>query len=108
MALLKFSHQTHELKVEVGLLEEYQPDREIKRIFNKLERLKEAAAEKVHELTQTEDREEAKEKLKKASIQKKWTKYLKEEYNPELQEILDSLHKKNKKLCEGYKEEVAI
>ena len=107
MALLKFNHQSHEIKVEVGLLEEYQPDREIKRIFNKLERLKENAAEKVYELTKTEDREKAREKLKKKAIQTKWKKYLKEEYNPELQEILDSIHKKNKKLCQGYKEEVA-
>lgn len=104
MALLKFNKNNHELKVEVGVLEEYKPDREVKRIYNKLTKLKEKAENKLFTLTKTDNVKEAREKLNSKKIEDKWKKYLEKEYYPELKDISLAIHSKNKKLCEGYKE----
>lgn len=107
MALLKLDIKQMEMKVEVGVLEEYKPDKEVRRLYKEFQKLKEESESKVKEFTKKENAEEAGEVLKSnEKVQIQWMTYLKDEFNPKLTDLLKSIRSKNEKICPGYKQVV--
>lgn len=107
MALLQFDSKRCEVTVRVGVLEEYKPDKEIKRIHKKAKALRTEAEEKLSELTETKDGKEALKVLKEnEETARQWREYLEGPFNSELREIIGSIKKKNEKICPGFKEEL--
>ena len=105
MALLRLNTQTMNLELQVGVLEEYKPDREIKNIHKKLEAIKEDAHKKLVQLTSDDlTMEQMKEQLAKdKETEDEWKKYLGSEFSEELKKLVRRINKKNEKICPDFK-----
>jgi len=105
MALLILDTNTLELKVMVGVLEEYKPDREIKAINKKIVSLREETLSTLKELTGEDKMVEALEFLKtEKSKNEEFTAFVAGAFNNCLVEINLRIEKKNEKICPNYKE----
>ena len=110
MALLRLDLQRYELEVKVGVLEEYQPDREIKAIFNKLNKLKEQAEKKIATLVKADKDTPLNELQQKLSedekANEKFKQFVEAKFVPEMKKLINRINKKNEKICPGFKDKV--
>lgn len=106
MALLRLDAKNLTLNLQVGVLEEYKPDRELKNIHKKLETIKADAEKELARLTGEDlSMEQMKERLAEdKQLEEKWKAYLATEFTTELQKLVKRINKKNEKICPGYKE----
>ena len=105
MALIKLDVRTLYLRVEAGILEEYKPDTDIEAINDKVNELREATFVKMEELFGTRVSKEAMAKVKvDKEAEKEWTEFVNSIYTSNLNDILSLIDKKNKEICEGFKE----
>lgn len=104
MALLTIDSKTLELKLMVGVLEEYKPNKEIKDIYKLSEKLKVKTTDKIKQLFgDINDQKEIIATLNKQEEKKKeWTKFLEKEYNVDLTLILDKIRAVNRLICPDY------
>jgi hypothetical protein len=101
---IKFDTKRLEMIVMCGPMEEYKPDRETKAIFNKMSKLKKKTQKKLEDIFgDIKISEMAKEAENDKQKKAEWAKYLDEEYNPEVKELIERINKKNEKFCPGLK-----
>lgn len=108
MALLRFDPKTYSLSVQVGVLEKYNPDKEIKAINKQLEKLKADAEKKLAKLVKGDmsmvERMEALKADQKAEA--KWKAYVNDKFMPEVKDLIERIKLKNMEICPGFKEQV--
>lgn len=94
------------MRVQVGVLETYKPDREIKSIHKKLAQIKANAEKQLAKLTKIDSsiQEMVAELQSKPKLEEKWKSYLEKKFSPELEKIMDRIDKKNELICPGYLE----
>lgn len=108
MALLRFDPKTYTLSIQVGVLEKYKPDKEIKAIHKKLDRLKVQAEKKLSQLVKGDMTlsERMTELAKNPKAEAKWGAYVNDKFVPEVATLIERIKLKNMKMCEGFKEQV--
>jgi hypothetical protein len=105
MALLKFDPRSFTVSVQVGILETYKPDKEIKAIVKKLDRVKSLAEKKLNSLVKGEmTPQERMSKLQEDSkAEAKWKTYVNDKFMPEIKDLIDRINLKNEQICPGFK-----
>ena len=105
MALLKLDPKSLNLTLMVGVSEEYKPREDAIKLAEEVEALKEKTNKFISDNWQNKTVQELSKIFKKEpKQQEKWSKYLEEEYNPKLQELLTTMDTINNIICPNYGE----
>ena len=105
MALLILDPKSLELKILVGVLEDYAPDKEIKDINNGVVKLKARTSEFMEELTGLQDMKECMEFFKTNKDKNdEFVSFIKGEFNDGLVKFNKRIESKNIKICPNYKD----
>lgn len=105
MALLILEPKTLELKILVGVLEKYAPDKEIKNINSNLKELKDKTTNFLKDLTGFGEMDKSMEFLKgNPEKNKEFIEFVKSDFNEDLIKLTKRIESKNMKICPNYKD----
>lgn len=106
MAFLSINRDQICLEVKVGVLESYQPDEEIKQLFEEIKLLKKNFKTKLQNIVgKVGTQKEAVEILEKNEKKReKWEKYVQNIFTPDYKAVNDKVHKKNSEICPNFKD----
>lgn len=103
MALIMFDSKTLHAYIQVGMKEEFVPDKDTTAIQEAIDALRKKTEQKMVKLFGEVEQLEAKKKLDNdPELRKKWKAFLEEEYNTDLETIITDIVRKNKEICPGY------
>lgn len=105
MALITLNHKNLNLEVRVGILETYKPNKDVKKIYKDIEKLKNNVSEKLKEITKSNDLNGANLTLSQnKDMMFEFKQYIDTEYNKQVLELLKFIDSVNEQICPGYKE----
>jgi hypothetical protein len=105
MAVIRFDSKTLAIDVLVGIEENYKPNKKIKDLVKKVNKLKEDTNSYLMEKYSTVDGQKILEILKtNVELQNEWKEYLVNVYNVEMQKLINEIENINKKLCSNYED----
>lgn len=91
------------MSVEVGILEAYAPDSELENLLNTTNKLRESTMDFALQITDTVTMQEAVIKFKEnKDLEDKWMDYMRDNFTPALNAIMERVKLKNAQICPGY------
>jgi pyruvate/oxaloacetate carboxyltransferase len=107
MALISLDSANLNIHVVCGIEESYKPTAAIKKINKQVEELKEKTYKYLEDKFKTRDTKVIAQMVAASDdFRSKWEQFLQNEYNPELEKIIEKIRKVNAKICPNYEETI--